>query len=175
MHMRRAPLTAAVVLLIACTAGVVALAGCSRKTQDEPPLTFEKLPDTTGLSAGADILEQFEPYRMSNGALRVRGHLRLPDSTKVQIAIKQPRGAVSLAMAHVVVLGGQFDSPPMIGERGPLPTARYRIELLVHFDADWQPARVLRELEGGAPLRGPGITRARNGDTALFLTRESHL
>jgi hypothetical protein len=173
--MRRAQSTAAAVLLITCAASVCLLAGCSREKQAEPPLSFEKLPDTTGLSAGAAVLEQFEPYRMDNGAVRVRGRMRLPDSTKVQIAIKQPRGTVSVAMAHVRVLGGQFDSPPLLGDHGPLPKGDYRFEVLVHFDADWQPTRVLRELGGGHALRGPGITRARNGDAALFITREGQL
>ncbi len=162
-------------MLLASIAGLGALASCSREQQAEPPLTFEKLPDTTGLSAGAAILEQFKPYRMDNGAVRVRGQLRLPDSTKVQIAIKKPGGTVSVAMAHVLVIGQQFDTPPLLGEHGPLPRGTYRFEVLVHFDADWQPARVLREARSGQGLRGPGITRAQNGDAALFLTRESHL
>lgn len=156
-------------------AGLCALTGCSREKQAEPPLTFEKLPDTTGLSAGEAVLEQFEPYRMSNGAVRVRGRLRLPDSTQVQIAIKKPGGTVSVAMAHVWVIGRQFDTPPLLGDHGPLPRSDYRFELLVHFNADWQPASVLRETSSGQGLRGPGMTRARNGDAALFLTRESHL
>ncbi|MEQ1834733.1 MAG: hypothetical protein ABL977_16935 [Candidatus Eisenbacteria bacterium] len=156
---------------------LLALAGCSRRQESktDAPLTFEKQPDTTGLSAGADVLVELVPYRMDNGAVRVRGRLRLPDSTMVRIAFKQPGGTVAVAMAQVFVIGGQFDTPPLLGDRGPLPKADYRIELLSHFDADWQPASVVRELGNGAALRGPGITRARNGDAALFLTRETHL
>lgn len=164
-------------LSIVVAAALLVVAGCSRKPESktDAPLTFEKLPDTTGLSVGPDVLVDLVPYRMDNGALRVRGRLRLPDSTMVRIAIKQPGGNVAVAMAQVFVIGEQFDSPPMLGDRGPLPKARYVIELLSHFDADWQPASVVRELGNGATLRGPGITRARNGDAALFLTRETRL
>jgi hypothetical protein len=112
---------------------------------------------------------------MSNGAVRVTGRARLPDSTKLQIAIRLPGGTTSVAMAHVVVIDGQFDTPPLLGDTGPLPAGDYRFEVLAHFDSDWQPARVLRETGNGRGLRGPGITRARNGDAALFLTREGHL
>lgn len=172
--MRRAHPTAVRAALVVCAAGVLVLAGCSReKPQQE--LSFESLPDTVGLSVGAAILERFEPYRMSNGAVRVAGSARLPDSTKLHIAIRVPGGATSVAMTQVVVIGGQFDTPPMLGDSGPLPVGDYRFEVLAHFNSDWQPARVLRETADGHGLRGPGITRARNGDAALFVTREGHL
>lgn len=173
--MRRIPVPATQLFLVTCAVGMSTLAGCSREKPADAPLSFETPPDTSGLTSGADLLEQFEPYRMDNGALRVRGRLRLPDSTMVRIAVKKPGGTVAVAMAQVFVIGGQFDSPPMLGEHGPLPRARYRVELLSHFDADWQPASVVRAIGNGTALRGPGITRARNGDAALFLTRESSL
>ena len=78
-------------------------------------------------------------------------------------------------MAHVFVHERQFDSPPMLGERGPLPAGDYRCELLAHFNPDWQTAEVLRATGDGRSLRGPGITRTRGGKAALFLTQESHL
>jgi hypothetical protein len=172
--MPRAHATAVRFTPLVCAAGVLLLAGCSRE-KPQPPLTFEHLPDTTGLSAGVAIVGRFEPYRMANGAVRVAGEARLPDSTKLQIAIRAPGGGVSLAMAQVVVVGGRFDTPPLLGDHGPLPAGRYRFEVLAHFDTDWQSARVMRETTNGKSLRGPGITRARNGDAALFLTREGHL
>ncbi len=172
--MRRAHAPAVRLLLCLGAACVPALAGCGRE-KPRQELTFERLPDTTGLSAGAAILERFEPYRTSNGAVRVAGDVRLPDSTRLEIVIRAPGGAVSVAMSQVVVLGGKFDTPPMLGENGPLPEGEYRFELLSHFDADWQPARVLRATANGRGLHGPGITRARNGDAALFLTREGRL
>ena len=152
----------------------LSLVGCSRE-KPQAPLTFEHLPDTTGRSVGGELVNQFTPSRMANGAVRVRGEVRLPDSTKLQIAIRAPGGGVSLAMAQVWVLGGRFDTPPLLGDHGPLPKGNYRFDVLAHFNADWQPPRVLRATANGHALRGPGITRARNGDAALFLTREGHL
>ncbi len=152
----------------------VLLAGCSREKPAEK-LSFENLSDTTSLSEGAPLLESFQAYRMQNGAARVHGVLRLPDSTKVQVAIKKPGGGVSVAMTHVVVIGGTFDSPPMLGDQGALPKATYQYEISVHFNPDWQPLRVLQATNDGRALRGPGITRARNGEAVLFLTREGTL
>src|SRR5262247_3331608 len=115
---------------VACALGAVLLAavhgcggshgehGSDKATQE---LSFEQLPDTTGLSTGTAILESFEPSRLANGAVRVTGRIRLPDGTKLQIAIKEPGGGVSVAMAQVYVQGGRFDTPPLIGDRGPLP------------------------------------------------------
>ena len=172
--MRRAnpgrPLTAGV---CACVLALL-LAGCG---SDKPAteLSFETLPDTTGLSAGAAVLERFEPYRMANGAVRVTGSARLPDGTKLQIAIKRPNGESSVAMAHVYVQGSQFDSPPLLGDRGPLPRGDYRFEVLSLFTDDWQSPEVLRALRGGQSLRGPGVTRAKNGSAALYLVHEARL
>jgi hypothetical protein len=172
--MRRANATAVRSLLPVFAAVALSLAGCSRE-KPEPPLTFERLPDTTGLSEGAAILKSFAPYRMANGAVRVTGEARLPDSTMLQIAIRAPGGMVSVAMAQVVVLGGRFDSPPLLGDHGPLPVGAYRFLVLTHFNTDWQSARVLREIAAGDGLHGPGVTRARNGEVALFLTRDAGL
>jgi hypothetical protein len=161
----------------AILAGLLAgLAGCGGG-HDKPAqeLSFEQLPDTTGLTRGAPILESLEASRMTNGAVRVTGHVRLPDGTKLQISIKQPGGRVSVAMAQVFVEGERFDTPPLLGDNGPLPRGQYRLELLGHFDRDWQRADVLRAMGGGLDLRGPGITRARDGSAALFLTREARL
>ena len=147
------------------------LAGCGRSRQ-QTPLTFEHLADTSGVGTGPGILESLEPSRMANGAVRVRGEIHLPDSTRIQIAIRKPAGVVSVAMAQVIVLGGGFDTPPLLGDSGPLPRGRYRLEVSAHFNADWQSARVLRET---ATLHGTGMTRARNGDPTLVLSREASL
>lgn len=159
---------------VALCVAALALGACGRE-EKASELTFESLPDTTGLTEGAPVLERFEPYRMPNGAVRFTGRARLPDGTRLQIAIKQPQGTVSVAMAHVYVQGSQFDSPPLLGERGPLPKGHYRFEVLTHFNDEWQPPEVMRALDGGKRLRGPGITRARNGDAALFLASEGDL
>jgi hypothetical protein len=154
---------------------LLVLAGCGGGEKPAPPLSFERLPDTTGLSRGAAILESLEASRMSSGAVRVSGRVRLPDGTKLQVAIKQHGGRVSLAMAQVYVQGERFDTPPLLGENGPLPRGTYHVELLGHFDHDWQSADVLRAMGQGLDLRGPGITRARDGTAALLLTREARL
>jgi len=161
-------------LAFALLAGLAA--GCGGG-HDQPAqeLSFEQLPDTTGLTRGAPLLESLEASRMTSGAVRVTGRVHLPDGTKLQVAIKQPGGRVSVAMAQVFVEDGRFDTPPLIGESGPLPRGDYRLELLGHFDHDWQSDGVLRAMGGGLGLRGPGITRARDGSAALFLTREAKL
>jgi hypothetical protein len=157
----------------------LALAGCGggggggEKPAQE--LSFEKLPDTTGLARGAPIVESFAVSRMANGAVRVSGRVHLPDGTKLQVAIKEPGGRVSMAMAQVFVEGERFDTPPLLGDRGPLPRGEYHVEVLGHFDHDWQSPDVMRAMGGGMNLRGPGITRARDGSAALFLTREARL
>ncbi len=159
--------------LLTCAA--LLLASCGGEKKPASDLTFETLPDTTGLGNGAPVLEGFEPYRMANGAVGVKGHARLPDGTRLQIAIKEPKGEVSVAMAHVYVQGGQFDSPPLIGATGPLPKGPYRFEVLAHFRPDQQAPEVLRAVKDGAALRGPGITRASDGRIALYLVQEARL
>src|SRR5437868_680736 len=75
---------------------LLVLAGCGRPGSERrasPPVTLEQLDqlrDTTGLSRGGPIVKRFEPYRMSNGLLRVRGELALPDDTVLQIALYRP-------------------------------------------------------------------------------------
>ncbi len=170
--MRPTPVTRG--LVVALLPFALALASCERKTP-EPELTFESSRDTSGLSQGEDVLASFEPYRMDNGAVRVRGRMRLPDSTKVEIRIERPDRPIAVAMAHAEVLGGQFDSPPMLGEAGPLPHGAYRYQVRVIFDEAWQPLRVLHETASGASLRGPGMTRTREGGAMLALEREGTL
>ena len=151
-----------------------ALVSCGR---DKPAreLSFESLPDTSGLSEGAAVVQEFEPYRMANGAVRVKGRVRVPDGTLLQIAIKAPQGGVAVAMAQVRVQGQWFDTPPLLGEHGPLPKGEYRFELLSHFTPTWQGAEGEGALRAGPSLRGPGITRARDGAAALFLVKEARL
>ena len=153
---------------------LLVLASCGRDKPAEE-LSFESLPDTTGLSEGAPVVQEFEPYRMANGAVRVKGRVRVPDGTLLQIAIKQPGGTVSVAMAQVRVQGQWFDTPPLLGENGPLPKGDYRFELLSHFTPAWQGDAGQGALRSASSLRGPGITRARDGAAALFLVKEGRL
>ena len=176
--MRRAsPSRAPRARVLACLMLLV-LGACSGDKQASTELAFESLeslPDTTGLSEGAPIVQEFEPYRMDNGAVRVKGRVRVPDGTLLQIAIKEPGGVVSVAMAHVRVRGQWFDTPPLLGESGPLPKGEYRFELLSHFTPEWQGEEGGGALRAGTALRGPGITRAKNGAAALYLVKEGRL
>ena len=75
-------------LVFALLAGLAAgLAGCGGHDKPAQELSFEQLPDTTGLARGAPILESLEASRMTSGAVRVTGRVRLPDGTKLQVAI----------------------------------------------------------------------------------------
>jgi hypothetical protein len=158
------------VLLCACLAAIAA--GCGGEKKQPAPLTFEVLPDTAGLSRGAPIVDSLTAERMDGGALRVYGRVNLPDGTRLQVAIRPAGGGSSLAMTQVIASGGRFESPPLVGDMGPLPPARYRFEILAHFTPDWQAADVLRSTDEGRTLRGPGITRSRQGNTAFYLVEE---
>lgn len=166
----RAPRAVRLVLL----ALTLTLPGCGSKPR-EPEVTFEALdggPDTSGLTAGDPLLVSLEPSRTGEGAVKVAGRVRLPEGTKLQLSVKVPGGQVAMAMAHAFVHDGGFETAPLMGEAGPLKQGRYRVELLVPFTPDWQTPEVLRATGDGMRLRGPGITRGRDGRAALFLTRE---
>lgn len=158
------------VLPAACL--VLFAAGCGGEKKEAPPLTLEVLPDTAGLSTGAPIVDSLAVERMSSGALRVRGRVSLPDGTVLQVAIRRAGGGSALAMTRVVANESRFETPPMVGDMGPLPPATYRFELLAHFTPDWQSAEVLRSTDEGRTLRGPGITRSRQGKAAFFMEQE---
>lgn len=168
-----APRAVPLVLCLALFAAAL-VAGCGSRTE-KSEVTFEPLdaaPDTAGLTQGDPLLVSLEPSRTSEGAVTLAGRVRLPESTKVQVAVKVPGGEVAMAMAHVFVHDGGFVTTPLMGDEGPLKQGRYRVEVLVPFTPDWQTAEVLRATGDGKRLRGPGITRGRDGRAALFLTRE---
>jgi hypothetical protein len=167
---RHAPALAGVVALVA----LALLASCGRDhgADGNGELTFERLADTTGLSSGPALVEAFDAYRLGGGALRVRGHFRFPDGTRLQVALKHPEGGSSLAAVQAVVQDGAFDSPPMFDAHGPFPVAKYRFEISAQFTPDWQPPNVLRATENGKALRGPGITRTRIGGAMFWMVEE---
>jgi hypothetical protein len=76
---------------------------------------------------------------------------------------------------QVLLANHRFDSPPILGERGPLPVDDYRFEVLAHFDSLWQSPDVMRATRNGLALRGPGVTRDRLGRAAFWLEREGRL
>jgi hypothetical protein len=149
--------------------------GCGRsEPKRDEPLTMEELRDTSGLSRGAAIVRTLEVYRMENGALRARGALRFPDGTRVQLVVYPIGKQQPLATTQFEVQGGRFDTAPMIGPQGPLPSGRYRFELLTYFESAWQPPEVLEKTNQGRDIRGPGITRGQDGVAAFYYTEELH-
>jgi hypothetical protein len=165
-------------LLAVLTACVLTIAGCGRRESapaEKNTPTFEELADTTGLSEGPEVIRTFEPYRMENQALRARGRLRFPDGTRVQLSVYPVGTTTLLARVQFEVSGGQFDTPPILGSGGPLPHGHYHFELMTYFDRAWQPPEVMEATGNGRDLRGPGITRGRNGEAAFVHTEDHRL
>jgi hypothetical protein len=157
---------------VVAVCAVLALAGCGGSESPARELSFESLPDTAGLTTGPALMQEFTVERMDSGALRVSGRATLPDGTRLRITLRESSDGASRAMAEAPVLGGRFDTPPLIGEYGPLPRGRYRVEVLAHFTPDAQPDDVLRQTDEGRALRGPGITRGRDGRASYFVSQE---
>lgn len=154
--------------------------GCGREKKEAPRervLTFEELVkerDTTGLSQGGAIVRRFEPYRMENGAARVRGELGFPDGTVFHLAIFRPGEPRPFTRVQSEVVRGRFDTAPIVGAGGPLPKGTYHFELTVFFDSS-QPPEVMRKTGNGRDLRGPGVTRDRNGIPAFSYAEDRNL
>lgn len=151
---------------------VLACAGCGKSQESQSALSFETLADTSGLTTGRAIVDSLVTVRMDGGALRVHGGAELPDGTRLRVAVRQPGEPATLAMAEVEVEGRRFESPPLVGESGPLAPGRYLVEVTARFTTESQSQAVLRATGGGRSLRGPGITRDRNGDAMFFLSQE---
>jgi hypothetical protein len=165
-------------LVAFCAAAVLAVAGCG---ESKPPqeLSFERLDDatedTSGLSRGAPLVAKLEPYRVDQGAVRVRGSADLPDSTRLEITLYRRGTRDPVARCHVSVLDRGFDSPPLRGSEGALPSGEYTIEVLAHFSDTMQPPSVLATTDGGRRLRGPGMTRGRFGIPAFQIVEDHRL
>lgn len=157
-------------LLGACLAALAA--GCGGEKKQSQPITFETLPDTAGLSRGLPIVDSLRVERMDGGALRVFGRVNLPEGTRLQVAVRPQGGGSSLAMTHALVSEGRFETAPLTGDMGPLPPGTYRFELVTYFTPEWQTAGVLRATDEGRALRGPGITRTKQGEAAFRLVEE---
>jgi hypothetical protein len=155
---------------------LVALTGCGGGGKSRSSsLEFEQLADTAGIARGEPLLGAFEPYRMENGAMRVRGTAGVPVGTRLQVAIYRKPSSQMVQSVQVTIVNGAFDSPPLIGEHGPLPRGDYHFELRTFFDANSQPPEVLRATDDGRTLRGPGMTRDRLGRAAFLLERDARL
>jgi hypothetical protein len=168
----RHPITIFCCLALATLCGT-GCGGNGKPASGDPGLTFEQLADTAGLANGEPIVQGFDAYRMAGGSLRVKARVRLPEGTRVQVALKSKEKGVSLAMTQAVVQAGEIETPPMMAASGPLPVAPYRIELSAQFTPAWQSAEVLRATDDGKSLRGPGITRTRIGGAMFWMVEET--
>lgn len=156
---------------------LVAVTGCgrSKNSAGSGDLSFESLSDTAGVTRGAPILTTFEPERLPNGLVRVHGLVDFPEGTRLQVSINRKQDHAMVARLQVLVNGGHFVSPPVMGERGTLPPGDYDFELLAYFNDAWQSPDVMNSSHRGLDLRGPGMTRDRIGDAVFHLHREGRL
>ncbi len=154
---------------------LVAAPGCGGRRSGESQLSFEELSDTTGLSRGAPILTSFAPQRITGGALLVRGTADLPDSARLQISVVRIATNETLDITRVTVQNGAFETQAIFGPSGPVPMDRYRFDVLAYFNSAWQPPSVLQATRDGRSLRGPGVSRTRNGQPVFFLSEETRL
>ncbi len=151
-------------------------AGCGRgRAPQDQPLRLEELADTTGIALGTPLIRTFEPYRVGNGVLRVRGKVDFPDGTRLQVSILEPASGRLVKRFQVLVQNGRFDSPPLIGPTGSLAQADYHFEVLAHFNDAWQPPEVLQRTGDGRSLRGPGMTRGVHGEAVFRLVEDAHI
>lgn len=153
------------------------ISGCGSKgkpaTSDS--LSFESLPDSTAIASGVPLLSQFEPYRASDGSLRLRGRLNLPDSARIQITLKHPGENQPLIVTQTLVLAGGFDTAPVYVHGGNPPADNYVFEISSQFNRVWQPQQVLAATHNGLDLRGPGMRRGDHGEAVFRITLEKHL
>jgi len=158
---RAAPVAVAPHLLLGLA---LTVAGCGRSTaRGSGALTFEELPDSATLSHGEPLLNRLDATRLNGGAMVVRGALRLPDGTRIQLTVSDAATRRTRESLQTTVRAGAFETPPFMAKTGPLPAGRYRIELLAYFNAAWQPDDVLRATDNGRNLRGPGVQATRAG------------
>jgi hypothetical protein len=174
----RSPRFASFAVVASLSAGL-ALAGCGGKKHDEaPPLGFEfdtTATDTTKLTQGRAILSAFQPYRASNGAIRVRGKLALPDGARLQVSLRRTDGT-EIGREQVLLQGGGFDTPPFLAPGGrAFPAGRYAFELSTQFNSVWQPENVLLRTRNGLDLTGPGMRRGNHGEAIFRITMEQSL
>ncbi len=174
----RSPRLASLAALASLSAGL-ALAGCGGKKNAGPQsLGFEfdsTTTDTAKLAQGKPLLSDFEPYRASTGAIRVRGKFALPDGARLQVSVRRADGR-EVGREQVLLRGGGFDTPPFLGpDQHPLPPATYQFEISTQFNSVWQPANVLEATRSGLTLTGPGVRRGRLGEAEYRITMEKAL
>lgn len=149
--------------LLAVALATVSACGRTGERQASTSLSFETLSDTAGIERGAPLLTEFEPYRLPTGQVRARGAAGFPDGTRLQISILHEPDQTVVMRLQVSVVGGRFDSSPVMGEKGPLAEGDYAFDVLARFEDDWQPAPVMIATDRGKSLHGPGMGRDRIG------------
>jgi len=155
---------------------VLLVVGCGRRREREAtPLQFEEIADTSRLSKGDALLAGITPYRSADGALRVRGNLRFPDGTRLQISIYRKGTQELVSRIQTIVEHHRFETPPLRSAHGPVPPGDYRFEYFTLFNPVWQSAEVLRATADGRALRGPGVGRDRVGGASFYLVEERSL
>jgi len=178
--MRRATVGASRALIgaargMAATLLVLAPAGCGKsKPAEHETLEFETVPDTSAIARGQPLLTRFEPYRASDGAMRARGHLDLPDGTRIQLSVRRADGS-ELDRVQVDVAGGGFDTPPILDNGRPPAQGLYRFVVSTQFNSVWQPENVLSATRNGLDLRGPGVRRGAHGEAMFEIAMEKWL
>ena len=170
---RPAPRVAWALQWLAALAALAGLAGCGERKESAPtPLTFEQLTDTASLAKGKPLIDKIEPFREANGVLRVRGQVNFPDGVRIQISLYDRITQQLLKRVQVFVEDRRFVSPPMLGDKGPLPKGLYRFEYMALFNDAWQTPSVMRRTDNGRNLRGPGVSRDGVGGAAFYLIEE---
>jgi hypothetical protein len=156
---------------LAAAIAAMMIAGCgSREHRDDSTLRFRKIEertDTAGLSRGKALLRSFTVARDPAGALRAEGRLALPEGTVLELIVYASRGAAVLGRTQFTLHDGAFASPPVFGPGGPLPEGIYHFQLRARFDPDLQPPSVMKAVDGGLRLRGPGIMQIGTGMVAF--------
>jgi len=162
--------------VLAVALAAVAACGRAGERRNNTSLSFETLPaDTAGLANGAPILTSFEPYRLANGLVRARGTARLPDGTRLEISILHEGDPSPVMRLQVPIEAGRFDSPPVLGEHGPIAEGDYMFDVLARFDDVSQPPQVLSATDEGRSLRGPGMGRDRAGVAVFHVVRRGRV
>ncbi|MEO5619156.1 MAG: hypothetical protein ABIS67_15405 [Candidatus Eisenbacteria bacterium] len=154
------------------------MSGCGgQKSAEQETLGFEfdSAPDSAALASGRPLLSEFEPYRASNGMLRVRGRFALPDGARLQISVKRRADGREVGREQVLLIAGGFDSPPIPSMGGRLPEDTYAFEISTQFNRVWQPENVLSATRSGLSLSGPGMRRGAHGEAIYRMTIEERL
>lgn len=157
---------------------VLAISGCGgQKAAEQETLGFEfdSSPDSAAIAQGRPLLTDFEPYRASDGRMRVRGRFDLPDGARLQISVKRRADGREVAREQVLLVAGAFDSPPINSMGSVLPEDDYSFELSTEFNRVWQPENVLAATRSGLALSGPGMARGGHGEAIYRLTIEKRL